>query len=111
MAYVQNGKFRCKTATVNYLDGNGQNLAGYPKTYNFLASFTFNSVTYPVITENQLKTMSDSDYQTRLAAFNGYLEFQNTGLNAAGSVETGFEPHGVSPSCPVGQIIEIADPV
>lgn len=75
---------------------------GYPVTYYIYNSFTdpSDSVVYPAITLVTFAQMSDTDYQTRLAAFYKYIEDENPGLDTEDDLIAGYEPEVEdSPTC------------
>ena len=55
---------------------NGMMEGGYPKTYDGLASFTFDTVVYPVLNPLEFASLTDEEYNTRLTAFKGYIALQ-----------------------------------
>lgn len=59
----------------------GEQVSGYPKIYYGIQAFTYNSVSYAVITSTQLATLSVTAYEERLEAFQSYVESQELGLD------------------------------
>lgn len=53
---------------------------GYPRTYYGRSAFTWNSVYYQPLTDEELSVMSVNSYVTRLNAFKAYVESQEAGL-------------------------------
>lgn len=98
--YVYTGDYRAKTLDVVRLDTNAKH------TYNFLNSFTLSGKVYPAITANELAIMSETDYQTRLAAFYSWVETQEIGLNVASiNIAAQYAPYGTdATSCPIGTV-------
>ncbi len=105
--FVYTGRYRAKTLVVKRIDLGTQN------TYNFLNSFTQNSVTYDAITEDELAVQSDNDYQTRLAAFYNWVETQEAGLETDSiSINAQHAAHGTDViSCPINTEFTGGDPV
>lgn len=100
MGYVQTGGYRCTTVTVDKKDADGASLTGYPVTESFLDAFD----SEPAITELELRQMTDTQYQNRLAAFKTYLESNHSGLDHDAALVAGSEPNGTdSMLCPIGQ--------
>lgn len=56
---------------------------GYPRTYYGMQAFSFSGTEYPTITEEQLARLGVSVYEARLAAFIGYVESQESGLDVS----------------------------
>lgn len=106
--YVYDGRVRKITCTVDYKDGAGESITGYPVDYDITDAFTDpgaplggqgTPVSYSSITNAQLARMSDENYNTRLAAFYNFIENANEGLDRSQNVLPGFEPTGTSPVC------------
>ena len=60
---------------------------GYPKTYDALLSFPG----YSAVTSSQLATMSLSQYNARMNAFQEYIEGIEAGSNFINDLVAGFE--------------------
>ncbi len=65
----------------------GELVAGYPRTYYGLQHFIYSGTEYPLINTTKLATMPIAQYEERLAAFIGYVQTQEEGLDIA-SVQT-----------------------
>ena len=76
MAYVNNGTARSLTITVNKTIGGVQQI-GYPKVYNGELAF----LSYSALTTAEFKQLTNSEYNTRLAAFKSYVESIEAGID------------------------------
>ena len=72
MAYYYNGRGRNKTLTLQKTVNGVTSTIG--SAYSFLATFTWATVVYPVLTDEQLAQLSTEDYNKRLAAFIEYVK-------------------------------------
>lgn len=90
MAQTNNGKYRRLTLTVNRrVNGSLVTTDGFPKIHNITDAFG----AYQAITSNDLETMTDGQYSTRLSAFYTHLEAlydffnRNNVLNASNGTD------------------------
>lgn len=61
----------------------GEIVAGYPRTYLGMISFTHGGTEYPAIDGEMLALMPVEQYQARLAAFIAHVQSQEAGLDIA----------------------------
>jgi len=86
MALINNGYKRgSKVIVEKYVDGVMD--SGYPKTYDALLSFSG----YNAITSSQLASLSDSEYSTRMDAFESYVESVESGASFTDNIVAGYE--------------------
>jgi hypothetical protein len=98
---VQNGHFRNKDLVIDY-QVNENSLPDFPKTYHITDSFG----EFPALTDQELRELSDEDYQTRLAAFITYIEYIHPDFDLSSyTYLPGEEPYGENTTlCPIGDI-------
>jgi len=105
MSYQNTGGYRCTTCTVDKTDSAGNSLAGYPKQY--LITDAIPNTSYVAITVDDLRIMSDTEYQNRLTAFYNYIETEESGLDANAAVASGYEPYGTDTTlCPISVTVD-----
>ena len=76
---MNTGKERSLTVRIyKYIAGVLQ--AGYPVAYQGRNAFQFQGVDYPALSVFEMRVLPVSDYTTRLAAFSGYVESLEAGL-------------------------------
>lgn len=106
--YVNDGRTRKLTATVNYKDSLGASITGYPIEYLLTDAFTdpgapLGGVGVPVAipskTNVQIARMNDVEYNARLSSFYNMIEAANVGLDRNQHLLPGFEPTGTSTLC------------
>jgi hypothetical protein len=76
MAYVNNGTSRSLRVSVNKVVG-GNQVQGYPKVYDGQDAFPG----YAALTDEEMRQLSDVDFDTRYAAFVVYVESIEGGLD------------------------------
>lgn len=74
------GKKRSLTISINKTLA-GELVSGYPRTYFGMQMFNYNGIEYSTISAEKLATMPVAEYESRLAAFIGYVQSQEVGLN------------------------------
>ena len=72
MAYINTGYARHKTLTVAK--------GTYSQSYDLCSGFTWDSTTYPSLSDDGFAQLSDSDYERRRAAFIAYVYSLENGL-------------------------------
>ncbi|MGL5683579.1 MAG: hypothetical protein ACRDDZ_11105 [Marinifilaceae bacterium] len=103
MAYVNTGKQRSLTLELTK-KVNGQIIPGYDrKLYDGRLEFTHNGATFPAITDAELASMMNWDYNNRLNFFKAYVESRESGLNIDNDTIAGYEAYKENTnSCPIG---------
>lgn len=91
MGYVNTGIKRSLTFQV-IKQVNGVIVTGYPITYNGQQAFTYNGITYPLLSSPAFAIMSDADYNIRLNAFKAYVSTIEPGINFDTDIAVGYEP-------------------
>jgi hypothetical protein len=86
MALINNGQKRGSRVIVEKYAGEVLE-SGYPKIYNALLSFPG----YASVTSQQLAEMSLLQYNTRMDAFQEYVEGVEAGSNFSSDLVAGFE--------------------
>lgn len=97
------GKKRSLTVEINKTV-NGVTVSGYPKTYQGRNEFNFNGQVYPLLSKQEMARMPLQQYQARLAAFQGWIQSQEPGINFETDVTPGAEAYKDDTSmCPIGE--------
>lgn len=108
--YIQDGRTRRLTLTVDYKNSLNESIPGYPKVYSITSAFVdpgaaLGGMGVPRniagITNVQLARINDVDYNSRLASFYNMVEADNIGLDRNTNLLPGFEPTGTSTLCPI----------
>ena len=101
--YVYTGRYRAKTLTVKRIDLDTENV------YNFLNSFSQGGDVFDAIVDAQLASMSDTDYDARLAAFYVWVETQEPGLDSNSiSINSQYAANGIDAlNCPVNTVAPV----
>lgn len=103
MAYVNTGRQRSLTLQV-IKTVNGVIIPGYEsKIYDGKLAFTVSGSPYPIITDQELAKMNQSEFERRLKAFCTYVESREPGLKIDEMTETGYEAVRTNTDvCPIG---------
>lgn len=78
MAYVNNGTERSLKVAVNKIVG-GNQVQGYPKTYD--GQVSWGNLSYPTLTDEQFRQLSEGDFTARYNAFVAYVEAVENGVD------------------------------
>lgn len=78
MAYVNNGTERSLKVAVNKIVG-GNQVQGYPKTYD--GQVSWGNLSYPTLTDEQFRQLSEGDFTVRYNAFVAYVEAVENGAD------------------------------
>lgn len=90
MPYINTGIKRSLTIEITK-ESDGVILLSYPKTYNGQLEFTFNSVIYYTLTDNEFANLSEGDYLIRLDAFKAFVKLLEPSIDFTTDVISGYE--------------------
>ena len=98
MADFNGNKRSLQALVVKYENG----IQIYSHFYNGMNEFVFDDTTYGAITTEQLRVLSDNDYNSRLTDFESFILLTEEGLNPTTDLVAGTEPiiYDVT-SCPL----------